>query len=77
MGYGLASGPIPRHESVTANETNETKHNIRRKNFAPIRITYGFVKPPKTSNDPDGMPPSGSFLFGGCRRGPPPPVTSA
>lgn len=58
------TGPTPGHESVTADETNETNHNIRRKNFVPIRITYGFVKPPKTSNDPDGMPPPGSFLFG-------------
>ena len=54
-------GPVPGHGSVTADETIETKHNIRRKNFPPIKLTYGFVKPPKTSNDPDGMPPSGSF----------------
>ena len=64
-------GPIPGHESVTADETNETKHNIRRKNFVPIKITYGFVKPPKTSSDPDGMPPSGSFCIWGWGQEPP------
>ena len=48
--------PCPGHGSVTADETIETKHNISRKNFLPIKITYGFVKPPKTSSDPDDAP---------------------
>ena len=50
------SGTLQGHGSVTTVETIETKHNIRRKNFPPIKITYGFVKPPKTSNDPDDAP---------------------
>jgi hypothetical protein len=48
--------PCPGHGSVTTDETIETKHNISRKNFLPIKITYGFVKPPKTSSDPDDAP---------------------
>lgn len=43
MGWGRISSPIPGHESVTADETNETKHNIRRKNLVSIKIAYGFA----------------------------------
>ena len=53
---GPHCGPVPGHGSVTADETIETKHNIRRKNSPPIKLTYGFVKPPKTSSDPDDAP---------------------
>lgn len=42
MGYGRFCDPVPGHESVTADETIETNHNIRRKNFLPIKLTYGF-----------------------------------
>jgi len=62
-GMGPMSGTLQGHGSVTADETIETKHNIRRKNFPPIKLTYGFVKPPKTSNDPDGMPPLRVVLY--------------
>lgn len=77
MGYGMISGPIPGHESVTADETNETKHNIRRKNFVPIKIAYGFVKPPKTSNAPARCPSPGRFYLCVAAGPRPLPVTSA
>ncbi|MGY4283685.1 hypothetical protein ACVWXO_002905 [Bradyrhizobium sp. LM2.7] len=40
---GLRLQACPGHGSVTADETIETKHNIRRKNFLPIKLTHGFA----------------------------------
>jgi hypothetical protein len=64
---------------VTGRETIETIHDIPRKNFAatPTSSNAGQENrrdqrpliprflPPRTSNDPDGMPPSGSLRFWG------------
>ncbi len=75
-GIGPRLRPCPGHGSVTADETIETKHNIRRKNFPPIKLTYGFVKPPKDFQRPGRDAPLRVVLYlgVGCAAAPSPPL---